>query len=123
MYYKAAKARPSTPQVKQLYIQPTSTFEFGPVLAGRDRTGCLEGAHPDHTANFRITNNGLFDLHADFWLKSEGPSADPAVSTAALSAGEDKRKKDRGMLQAIFHCKRPKSPFLSEPLLHACEPL
>lgn len=30
----------------------------------------LEGAHPQHTAKMRITNNGMFDLHVDFLLKS-----------------------------------------------------
>jgi hypothetical protein len=60
----------------------SSVFEFGPLLCGRDRPAHLDSAHPDHTARFRITNNGLFALHADFWLKSEGPAADPAAGLA-----------------------------------------
>lgn len=89
--------------VKQQYIQPTSTFEFGPVVAGRDRSLCMEPGHPDHTAKFRITNSGLFDLHADFWLKSEGPNADPAVTAAAVAAaGEDKKKKDKGEIGGYY---------------------
>jgi hypothetical protein len=83
LYYKIAKARPSTPHVKQQFMLPSSVFEFGPVLAGRDRAALPDG-HPDHTAKFRITNNGLFLLHADFWLKSEGPSADPAAAAAGI---------------------------------------
>ena len=35
------------------------------------RAGYLEGAHPDNTTKLRITNNGLFDLHVDFSLKSK----------------------------------------------------
>lgn len=89
VYYRLAKARPSTPQVKQQYILPTSVFDFGPVLAGRDRASNPEG-HPDHTAKFRITNNGLFALHAEFWLKSDGDSAGAA-------AGEVKKKPGEGM--------------------------
>jgi hypothetical protein len=33
--------------------------------------GYLEGSHPDNTTKLRITNNGLFDLHVDFSLKSK----------------------------------------------------
>jgi hypothetical protein len=82
LYFKTAKVRPSTPNVKQQYIMPSSMFEFGPLLAGRDRTGYQTGCYPEHTAKFRITNNGLFKAHADFWLKSEGPGADPAHAGA-----------------------------------------
>jgi hypothetical protein len=83
LYYKIAKARPSTPNVKQQFMLPSNVFEFGPVLASRDRAANPDG-HPDHTAKFRITNNGLFPLHADLWLKSEGPAADPAAAAAAV---------------------------------------
>eukprot|EP00775_Hariotina_reticulata_P008964 gene8964-9139_t len=83
MFYRLAKARPPTPQVRQQFMLPSSVFEFGPLLVGKDRLGCLDGAHPDHTAKFRITNNGLFPLHAEFWLKSEGTSPqDPAAQDA-----------------------------------------
>ena len=88
LYYKTAKVRPSTPNVKQQFILPSSVFEFGPLLAGRDRTGYQTGCYPEHTAKFRITNSGLFPARADFWLKSEGPAADP---TAAVGA-ETKKK-------------------------------
>jgi hypothetical protein len=69
--------------VKQQFMLPSNVFEFGPVLAGRDSAALPDG-HIDHTAKFRITNNGLFALHADFWLKSEGPSADPAAAAAGI---------------------------------------
>lgn len=92
MYYKTSKLRPPTPQLKQQYILPTSVFEFGPVLAGNQKLANPDAAHSDHTARFRITNNGLFPVHADFWLQSEGSLADP---TAALAAAvvDDKKKK------------------------------
>ena len=56
------------------------------MLCGRNKEASLEATHPDHVAKFRITNNGLFELHADFWLKSEGTTADPAAAAAAASA-------------------------------------
>lgn len=90
LYYKTAKVRPSTPNVKQQFIVPSSMFEFGPLLAGRDRSGYQTGCYPEHTAKFRITNNGLFKARADFWLKSEGPGADPGH--AAGAASENKKK-------------------------------
>ena len=43
----------------------------------------MEGAHPDNTAKLRITNNGLFDLHVDFVLKSKDQPADPKDKKAA----------------------------------------
>jgi hypothetical protein len=81
LYPKTSKARPPTPGVKLQYVLPTSTFEFGPLLAGRLQPqavaeGTLPDSHPDHTARFKIANSGLFPLHADFWLKSEGEPAD-----------------------------------------------
>lgn len=90
VYYKTAKVRPQTPQVKQQYILSSSMFEFGPLLSGRDRIGYQQGLQPEHTAKFRITNNGLFDLHADFWLKSEG---DP---TTAATASDGKARAPSG---------------------------
>jgi hypothetical protein len=92
LYLKTARVQPPTPNVRQQFILPTSTFEFGPLLAGRDRAGFLEGAHPEHTAKFRLTNSGLFAAHADFWLKSEGPAADPAAA-----ASSDAKKKSGGV--------------------------
>jgi len=94
MFYRLAKARPPTPQVKQQFMLPSSIFEFGPLLVGKDRSSCLDGAHPDHTVKFRITNNGLFPLHADFWLKSEGTTPPDAASQEA--------KKKQGVLQLGF---------------------
>lgn len=88
LYYKTAKIRPSTPNVKQQFIVPSSMFEFGPLLAGRDRTGYLTGCYPEHTAKFRITNSGLFPVHADFWLKSEGPAAEGASADSKKKPGE-----------------------------------
>jgi hypothetical protein len=79
------KTRPQTPLVRQQFIINASNFEFGPLLCGRNKEANLEATHPDHAAKFRITNNGLFDLHADFWLKSEGAMADPAAVAAAAA--------------------------------------
>ncbi|WIA13448.1 hypothetical protein OEZ85_007028 [Tetradesmus obliquus] len=112
LYYKIAKARPSTPNVKQQFMLPSNVFEFGPVLAGRDRSAAPEG-HPDHTAKFRITNNGLFPLHADLWLKSEGPAADP---TAAAAGVEVKKKAAAPAGKPGAGSKAPAAPpFLLQP--------
>lgn len=102
MYYKTAKARPPTPNIRQQFILPNGMFEFGPLLFGRDKTGYLEGAHPDHTAKFRVTNNGLFPVHADFWLKSEGAVADPALGPppdAKKKGGKHEQHLHRGTRQ------------------------
>ena len=93
LYPKTSKARPQTPNVKLQYVLPNSTFEFGPLLAGRQLAAVTaEGAppegHPDHTGRFKIANCGLFALHADFWLKSEGEAADPAFADAARAGAK-----------------------------------
>lgn len=83
------KARPSTPSVARQFVVSKNVFEFGPLLLGKDATGYDAGAHPDNTAKMRITNNGLFDLHVDFVLKSKDQPADakgakkPAAKPAA----------------------------------------
>lgn len=41
------------------------------IIHNIDPPGYLEGAHPDNMTKLRITNNGLFDLHVDFVLKSK----------------------------------------------------
>lgn len=48
------------------------------MLAGRSRDGYQHGVYPEHTAQFRISNAGLFPLEATFWLKSQGPPPDGA---------------------------------------------
>lgn len=70
VFYRKAKARPSTPAVSKQYVIGEEVFDFGPLLAGRSKEGHLEGSTPENAAQFRITNNGLFDLRASFWLKS-----------------------------------------------------
>eukprot|EP00983_Pelagomonas_calceolata_P093717 1157805-Pelagomonas_calceolata.AAC.22 len=57
-------------------IKSASSYTQKQPMPGR----YLEGAHPNHTAKLRITNNGLFDLSVEFALKSkeeaaEGPEA------------------------------------------------
>jgi hypothetical protein len=128
VYPKTSKTRPQTPSIKQVFVLPTATFEFGPLLAGRPplnqpappatppaggtAAGAATGAgaapaasaaaglasagaappegHPEHTARFKIANCGLFELHADFWLKSEGDAADPAA--AQVDPGKASKK-------------------------------
>lgn len=85
-------------------------FEFGPLLAGRDRANYQTGCYPEHTAKFRITNNGLFRAHANFWLKSEGPGADPAHGSAPAEtkkkAGEQVQRSRRPL------CRQGSSSFV-----------
>lgn len=86
-----AKARPATPRISRQFMPDTSTFEFGPLLAGKDRSGgaaAVLGRHPDHAAKLRITNSGLFGAQAEFWLKSQGSA--PPGDSAAAPAGSDR---------------------------------
>ncbi len=88
LYFRTARVRPSTPSVSRQYIQASGTFEFGPLLAGKDRSVYLSGANPEHAAAFRITNNGKFDLRAEFWLKSQGPEPPTVAVDAKGPAGK-----------------------------------
>ncbi|KAJ9512718.1 hypothetical protein QJQ45_019009 [Haematococcus lacustris] len=84
VYYRKVKARPPSPSVSRQFIVSKGLFEFGPLLVGKDITGYDTGAHPANTAKFRITNNGLFDLTAEFQLQSQ---------IAAREAAEDSKGK------------------------------
>ncbi len=84
VFYKKVKARPSTPLIARQFVISKNMFEFGPLLMNKDPKGYLEGLHPDNTAKLRITNNGLFDLHVDFSLKSKAP---PEAGSAAAAKG------------------------------------
>jgi hydrocephalus-inducing protein len=86
VFFKASKTRPATPNVCRQFITATSVFEFGPLLAGKEPAAVLEGKHPENMAKLRLTNSGLFDLHADLWLKSTG--ADPGDGSAVAASKE-----------------------------------
>lgn len=92
VFYRKVKARPSTPSVARQFVVSKNQFEFGPLLMGKDTTGYDTGAHPDNTAKMRITNNGLFDLHVDFVLKTKSEPVDPKAKKPAAKAGADKGK-------------------------------
>ena len=70
VFYRKAKGRPSTPLVNKQFIISEEVFDFGPLLAGRKKDGYLDDKVPENGSLFRITNNGLFDLKAKFWLQS-----------------------------------------------------
>ncbi|KAG2489301.1 hypothetical protein HYH03_012133 [Edaphochlamys debaryana] len=94
VFYKKVKARPQTPLIRGQYIISKGVFEFGPLLHSKDATGYLEGAHPDNTARIRITNNGLFDNHVEFSLKSvEQKRAEEEAAAAAGKGGKPGAKK------------------------------
>lgn len=115
MYARTAKARPATPTIRQQFMLPDGPFEFGPLLAGRDRAGHLDGSLPEHTAKLRITNTGLFPLHADFWLKSEGAAADPATAPdGAKKKGAALRAPAAGAKGSSSGA-APASPFVLQP--------
>ncbi|PNH08880.1 Hydrocephalus-inducing protein [Tetrabaena socialis] len=90
VFYKKVKARPQTPLIRGQYIISKGVFEFGPLLHTKDATGYLEGAHPDNTARIRITNNGLFDNHVEFSLKSQ----EQKLAEEAASGGKGAKKAD-----------------------------
>jgi hypothetical protein len=95
LYPKVVRARPQTPNLHQVFVLPAGPFEFGPLLAARPPPQLPDApdapapeAHPDHVACLRIANCGLFSLHADFWLKSEGdPATEPPGRSGAKRAG------------------------------------
>ncbi len=62
VYTRITRGRPQTPQVSRQFIQDTGRFEFGPLLAGKDRSGgsaAVVARHPDQTAKLRIINRAL----------------------------------------------------------------
>ncbi|KXZ49496.1 hypothetical protein GPECTOR_21g722 [Gonium pectorale] len=94
VFYKKVKTRPQTPTIRGQYIISKNVFEFGPLLHSKDPVGYLEGAHPDNTARLRITNNGMFDNHVEFSLKSmDIKKAEEAAAAAAAAAPGSGRKK------------------------------
>lgn len=74
VFFRKVKTRPQSPLVNRQYIINKGTFEFGPLLAGKPSEGWNEGKHPNNCARMRITNNGHFDLHVEFKLKSAMPA-------------------------------------------------
>jgi hypothetical protein len=52
----------------------------------------LQGRHPENVARFRLTNSGVFGLHADIWLKSAGEAAEASsgAPTALTKQGGPK---------------------------------
>lgn len=54
--------------VRRLYVINRKRFEFGPLLVGESKEEHAERA--DNVTTLRITNNGKFDAHVVFSLKS-----------------------------------------------------
>ena len=50
---------------------------------------CREGQHAGNATKFKLMNNGLFDLHIDFSLKS-GPEEAPADASKGKPAAKPK---------------------------------
>jgi hypothetical protein len=91
VFYRKAKGRPSTAQLRKQYVVSSGRFEFGPLLAGKSKEGYQQGKHPENRERFRISNNGLFDLRVTFAFKVKGQvsgrSTPEASSGAAADAG------------------------------------
>ena len=95
VFLRKAKTRPQSPLVNRQWIINRSNFEFGPLLSGKSSEGWQEGQHPDNRARMRITNNGHFDLHVEFKLKSTVPELFPDEE-AEEGEGKPPPKKDKG---------------------------
>jgi hypothetical protein len=116
VFYKKAKTRPQTPNISRQYIISLARFEFGPLLTGKDPAAADSGAHPEHMAKLRITNNGYFDLHATISLKSalEG-SETPARSLKTQASIKPPPPKGKGQAGAGAAPVLPTNPFLLRP--------
>lgn len=72
VFYRKAKTRPLTAQLRKQFVITAGRFEFGPLLAGKNREGYQAGKHPENRERFRISNNGLFDCRVTFAFKTTG---------------------------------------------------
>ena len=80
VYYSKVKAKVASAVSRQFVIS-RQMFEFGPLLAGKDKGGYEEGKHPENSALFRITNCGLFEANVDISLRSSsGENAEGSLS-------------------------------------------
>ena len=57
-------------------------------------------APAEHAARIRIANNGLFPVHADFWLRSDGAAAELIGAGGASAANSDDAANGRRKLGA-----------------------
>ena len=92
VYYSKVKAKVASAVSRQFVIS-RQMFEFGPLLAGKDKGGYEEGKHPENLALFRITNCGLFEANVDISLRSSsGENAEGSpfiVEPASMSLKVD----------------------------------
>ena len=92
VYYSKVKAKVASAVSRQFVIS-RQMFEFGPLLAGKDKGGYEEGKHPENSALFRITNCGLFEANVDISLRSSsGENAEGSpfiVEPASMSLKVD----------------------------------
>jgi hydrocephalus-inducing protein len=70
IYYRKIKTRAEGQIVSKQYIVSKNVFEFGPLLVGKSKEDYMT-KYPENQEKFRITNNGLFDLHIDFCFKDD----------------------------------------------------
>lgn len=74
LFMQQKKSRPATePEsfLSKTFVVNENTFDFGPLLIGKDpETRTDETVKQVNGTFFRITNNGKYDLEANFTLKS-----------------------------------------------------
>mmetsp|Transcript_4036 Transcript_4036/g.9628 ORF Transcript_4036/g.9628 Transcript_4036/m.9628 type:complete len:4944 (+) Transcript_4036:104-14935(+) len=70
LFYRKVKSRAEDQIVHRQYVISAGRFEFGPLLLGKSREN-YQTAHPDNRERIRITNNGLFDMHVDFFFEND----------------------------------------------------
>jgi len=103
VFMRRAKAKPASGYAHKQYISSLNVYDFGPLLAGRDRNSYqlpepVEGeprAELDpnvrqHIENFRITNNSLFKAQVRLQLGSaDATVVDDDKKKAAAAATTD----------------------------------
>jgi hydrocephalus-inducing protein len=75
VFYDTKRNRPPNPPesyLQKCYVTNESLFDFGPLLIGKDpeKRGEDEELKKANSAEFRITNNGKYDLNVKFALES-----------------------------------------------------
>ena len=95
VYYSKVKAKAAS-SVSRQYVISRQMFEFGPLLSGKSKEGFEDGKHSENSAQYRITNCGLFDLDVNFSLRSaseESTAGSPfIVEPASMSLKVDETK-------------------------------
>ena len=92
LIFSAQLKTKTSPQaiVHKHFIQSTKVYEFGPLLAGRNRDGYQDLKHHEHFEKLHIQNSGLLPALVDFTFQKDTAQACYVLSptTMSLKPGE-----------------------------------